>query len=173
MLGNGMATAGRSIDRVLGVAGWTWSTNRLRKEPTMIRTRYVGLPLMSLTVLLLLICGCKSHEVVPSSGPRAPTRPEDVKIYPKHPEKYERLGVVSVAVTPEVRFDENGNSNLGFDRLKAAAAQRGANGLLFPPEGVEGSDAMATVGYHGKFYQVPLKSKPRTAMAEAIYVIEE
>ena len=139
----------------------------------MIRTHYVGMLVTPLTVVMLLICGCKSHEVVPSSGTRPPTRAEDVKIYPKHPDKYERLGVVSVAVTPEVRFDERGDANLGFDRLKAAAAQRGANGLLFPPEGVAGSDATATVGYHGTFYQVPLKSNPRTAMAEAIYVIEE
>ena len=78
-----------------------------------------------------------------------------------------------VTVTPEVRFDERGDANLGFDRLKAAAAKLGANGLLLPPEGIEGTDARATVGYHGTFYQVPLRSKPRTAMAEAIYVIEE
>ena len=139
----------------------------------MIRKQYVRVLVMPLAVLSLLVSGCKSHEVVPSSGNRPPTRAEDVKIYPKHPDKYERLGVVSIPVTPEVRFDERGDANLGFDRLKAAAAQRGANGLLLPPEGVEGSDALATVGYHGTFYQVPLKSKPRTAMAEAIYVIEE
>ena len=138
----------------------------------MIRTTYFGLLAAPLTALLL-ICGCSSHQVVPSSGTRAPTRAEDVKIYAKHPDKYERLGVVTVAVTPEVRFDERGDANLGFDRLKAAAAKLGANGLLLNPDGVEGSDAMATVGYHGTFYQVPLRSKPRTAMAEAIYVLEE
>ena len=138
----------------------------------MTRTRRFRLMAVPIAALLLA-CGCSSHEVVPSSGTRPPTRAADVKIYPKHPDKYERLGVVSVAVTPEVRFDERGDANLGFDRLKEQAAKRGANGLLLPPEGVEGSDAMATVGYHGTFYQVPLKSKPRTAMAEAIYVIEE
>jgi hypothetical protein len=137
----------------------------------MIRTRRVRTS-AALVAALFIICGCSSHEVVPSTGNRAPTRPEDVKIYAKHPRKYERLGVVSVAVTPEVRFDERGDANLGFDRLKAQAAARGANGLLLPPGGVEGSDATATVGYHGTFYQVPLKAQPRTAMGEAIYVIE-
>ena len=139
----------------------------------MVRTQYLCLLAAPLIALSLLTCGCKSHEVVPSSGTRAPTRAEDVKIYAKHPDKYERLGVVSVAVTPEVRFDERGDANLGFDRLKQQAAAKGANGLLLPPDGVEGSDAMATVGYHGTFYQVPLRAQPRTAMAEAIYVIEE
>jgi hypothetical protein len=129
-------------------------------------------PLAAAVVLLLLV-GCSSHEVVPSQGPRAATRAQDVKIYQKQPRKYERLGVVSVPVTPEIRFDERGDANLGFDRLKAQAAARGANGLLLPVEGVEGSDAHATVGYHGTFYQVPLRAKPRTAMGEAIYVIEE
>ena len=138
----------------------------------MNRSRRFHTP-VALAVALLIICGCSSPEVVPSSGTRAPTRPEDVKIYAKHPRKYERLGVVSVAVTPEVRFDERGDANLGFDRLKAAAAARGANGLLLTKDGIEGSDALATVGYHGTFYQVPVKSNPRTAMGEAIYVIEE
>jgi hypothetical protein len=138
----------------------------------MIRRNSFCLLIAPVTAMLLLIGGCKSHEVVPSSGTRAPTRPEDVKIYPKYPEKYERLGVVSIPVTPEVRFDERGDANLGFDRLKAAAAARGANGLLLVLDG-GGNDALATVGYHGKFYQVPIKSKPRTAMAEAIFVLEE
>ena len=137
----------------------------------MIEIRQVGLFLAALAGFAL--AGCSSHTVVPSSGSRAPTNAADVKIYQKHPKKYERLGVVSIAVTPEVRFDERGEANLGFDRLKQEAAKRGANGLLLPPEGVEGSDALATVGYHGKFYQVPLRSKPRTAMGEAIYVLDE
>jgi len=138
----------------------------------MIRSRRFHTP-AALAIALLLVCGCSSPEVVPSSGNRPPTRPENVKIYAKQPRKYERLGVVSVPVTPEVRFDERGDANLGFDRLKAAAAARGATGLLLSKEGVEGSDALATVGYHGTFYQVPVKSNPRTAMGEAIYVIEE
>jgi hypothetical protein len=137
----------------------------------MIRMRHPGLLSLPLAALIIVL-GCKSHEVVPSSGKRAPTRAQDVKIYQKHPQKYERLGVVSVPVTPEIRFDEKGEANLGFDRLKQQAAARGANGILLVlADG--GNDAMGTVGYHGTFYQVPLRSKPRTAMAEAIFVIEE
>ena len=40
----------------------------------MIRTQDLGLLGAPLIALSLLICGCKSHEVVPSSGTRAPTR---------------------------------------------------------------------------------------------------
>ena len=60
----------------------------------MIRSRRFHTP-AALAIALLLVCGCSSPEVVPSSGNRAPTRPENVKIYAKQPRKYERLGVVS------------------------------------------------------------------------------
>jgi hypothetical protein len=142
----------------------------------MCTIRRIGFHRAHLTaaaLLLLLVCGCASHEVVPTSGPRTATRAEDVKIYQKHPKKYERLGTVSVAVTPEVQFDERGDANVGFDRLKAKAAALGANGLLLALDGVEGSNMLATVGYHGTFYQVPLRTNPRTAMAQAIYVLDD
>ena len=40
------------------------------------------------------------------------------------------LGVVSLPVGPDAKWDTRGNADRGFDRLKEMAAQRGANGLL-------------------------------------------
>jgi len=134
----------------------------------MIRMGWVGTPVLA----LLLIAGCSSHQVKASSGPRPPTRADDVKIYQKAPHQYERLGTVTVPVTPEVRWDQRGESRVGFDRLKAQAAALGANGvLLVVTDG--SSDLTATAGYHGTFYQVPMRAQPRAALAEAIYVLKE
>ena len=134
----------------------------------VIRTTSLFCPV----VALLLICGGCGSRVVESSGQRPPTTPDKVKIYEKPPQRYERLGKVTVPVTPEIRWDERGESNLGIDRLKGEAAKRGANGLLLVV--ADGSsDATATVGYHGTFYQVPMQAQPRAALAEAIYVLEQ
>jgi hypothetical protein len=122
--------------------------------------------------IFLLLGGCASHKDVPMTGPRPPTSADQVKIYQTIPATFERLGRVSVAVTPEIKWDANGEAVLGFDRLKAAAAQRGANGLLLDLD-KESSDFLVGVSYHGQSFQVPIKNNPKTAIAEAIYVIEE
>jgi hypothetical protein len=75
-------------------------------------------------------------------------------------------------VTGEVRWDARGDANAGFEQLKAQAANKGANGVLLVADPGE-SDIAVTAGYMGTFYQVPVKENPRTAVAQAIYVIEE
>jgi hypothetical protein len=71
-----------------------------------------------------------------------------------------------------VKWDERGNADLGFDRLLADAAKLGANGLLMAAD--PGPDAkLVLAGYHGVFYQLPLRGTPPTAVAQAIYVISE
>jgi hypothetical protein len=92
--------------------------------------------------------------VVPSSGPRPPTNPKDVAIYPKEPKKYEKLGVVEVPVGGDVRWDEKGESTAGFEKLKAGAAARGANGILLTSPTAD-SKQFVVAGYKGTFYQVP------------------
>jgi opacity protein-like surface antigen len=122
----------------------------------------------------LLLSACSSSEVVPSSGPRSPTTAEQVKIYQKAPKKYEKLGVVTVSRAEGATWDERGDATAGFDILKRKAAALGANGLLLTvPEG--GEEKRATAGYHGTYYQVPVKG-PRGSvegLAQAIYVLEE
>src|SRR5215210_2048468 len=83
------------------------------------------------TFVLFLAIGCAAKpEIVPSAGPRPPTQAEQVKIYQKQPLRYEKLGVVSLTVPGDAKWDEGGNFDAAFDNLKAQAAARGANGLL-------------------------------------------
>ena len=57
----------------------------------------------------------------------------------------------------------------GFEKLKAAAAAVGANGLLFQNTGGETLKVLA--GYRGTFHAVPVREgKPNYAVAQAIYV---
>ena len=122
-------------------------------------------------VFAWLLSGCATNNAVPSSGPRQPTTPDQVVIYPKQPDsKYEVLGTVTVPVGGDVRWDDRGESAAGFDLLKAHAATLGANGLLLELD--EASyDLIATVGYRGTFYAVPIKRDPKRAVATAIYVL--
>lgn len=133
-------------------------------------------PLIALAMLALAVLdlGCASSgEVVPSKGPRPPTDPAYVAIYQKEPRKYEVLGQISQVVTPDMKWDEKGDSTAGFEKLKALAAEKGANGLLLKlPEGTYAYLVLA--GYKGQYYQVPVKAgEPKTVMGEAIYVIEQ
>ncbi len=121
---------------------------------------------------LLLLAGCASHEVVPSSGPRKPTTAQQVKLFQDHPKRYEQLGTVSLAITPELQMGERADATPAFDALKAKAAALGANGLLLIVEPT-GQEYLVTAGYQGKFYQIPMRATPKTAFARAIYVLEE
>ena len=123
-----------------------------------------------LFVLIAVGSGC-SPEVVPSSGTRPPTNPKDVGIYQKEPQKYENLGLVEVPVGGDVRWDEKGESTAGFEKLKAGAAARGANGILLKHPSPDMSSVLA--GYKGTFYQVPVRmGNPKVVVVQAVYVIE-
>jgi hypothetical protein len=121
--------------------------------------------------VLIAGSGC-SPEVVPSSGPRMPTSPAAVEIYPKEPKKYEKLGVVEVPVGGDVRWDEKGEATAGFEKLKAGAAAVGANGILLNPPPAPGM-GLVVAGYKGAFYQVPYRTgNPKVVAVQAIYMIE-
>jgi len=125
-------------------------------------------------VLAALVCSAcsSSPEIVPSSGPRDATSPEQVEIYPKAPAKYEDLGPVTVTGAEGATWDHKGDATQGIEILKRKAAERGANGLLLKLK--EGEyEQLVLAGYKGEYYQVPIKGKPPTAIVEAIYVIEK
>ena len=125
-----------------------------------------------MTCVLTMLVGCASHTVVPSAGPRKPTSPQDVRVYQKHPKQYEQLGKVIVNVTPEMKWDERGDSTAGFEALKAQAAALGANGVLLTIPAAD-YEYLVTVGYQGTFYQLPMRREPRTIVAEAVFVLEQ
>src|SRR5690349_16023140 len=121
-------------------------------------------------VLFAAMAGCGPTVVPPTT--HAPTTPDQVNIYAAPPQEYQVLGMINVPISNDVRWDDKGDANLGFERLKAAAAAQGANGvLLVAPNDPLGAHVMA--GYQGKYYQVPLQTNPKAAVAEAIWVVKE
>ena len=115
-------------------------------------------------------CGCSSEPTVLPAGQHAAVAPEQVRIYQKRPKKYEQLGTVTLQITPEMTWDEKGQANAAMGALQQKAAAMGADGLLL--WGEPGTyDILATAGYRGQFYEVPIRRQPptRTAVAQAIY----
>ena len=119
-----------------------------------------------------VVAGCSSPEIVPSQGARPPTQASQVEIFQKEPKKYEELGLVEVPVGGDVKWDEHGDATPGFEKLKAAAAAKGANGLLLFDR--EHNKMLVVAGYRGTFYQVPVRrTNGDTAVAQAIWVVEK
>lgn len=122
--------------------------------------------IVTLTCLLAL-AGCGPTVLPPTQHP--PISAGAVNLYQKAPERYEVLSVMSVPVTPEMKWNEKGDSPAAFEALKTRAAAQGANGVLLTAQ--PGSfDVMAIAGYHGTWYQVPVKREPKTLVAQAIFV---
>ncbi len=120
----------------------------------------------------IMIAAC-SPKCSLASGTHPPLLAENVKICESQPSKYELLGTIEVPVTPEAKWDEKGDSTPGFKALLAkAAATTGANGLLLRADANQ-HDVMVGVGFNDKYYQVPLRLQPKTAVAEAIFVLRE
>jgi hypothetical protein len=123
--------------------------------------------------VLFLGFGCAAPQPMPASGPHAASDPSQVAIYQKQPnKKYEILGTVTVDVGGDIRWDDRGDANAGFEKLKSIAATHGANGIILQ------SDAPGAVivvaGYKGVYYNVPvLPGTPSKALAQAIYVLPE
>jgi hypothetical protein len=133
------------------------------------------IPAFSALVILVAFVGsgCASPKVVPTTK-HDPTTPGSVQIYQKPPAKdYEILGTVTLKQSDRYKWDERGNADAAFDELKRQAAAMGANGLLMDAP-KDASDARVTAGYHGEFYQIPVKlPRPVTAFATAIFVHEK
>jgi hypothetical protein len=123
-----------------------------------------------------LLAGCQTKpEIVPSKGPRVATTVDQVKIYEKAPKKYERLGLVTATRAEGGKWDEKGDANAAFDAMLKKAAALGANGLLIDAEPGQ-FQRRVTAGYHGTFYQVPVRGKPGASaegLAQAIWVHKE
>ncbi len=134
-----------------------------------MRIRFTALSI----ALVLLAGGCASEPKVLPPTPHAATPADAIKVVAERPSEYELLGTVSIEITPDLKWDERGNANKAFELLKKGAAATGANTLLLwaPPDKANG---LATAGYNGKFYQVPIQAAggKRQAVAQAIFVNE-
>jgi hypothetical protein len=124
-------------------------------------------------VVALMLAGCASNpKVLPTTGPHPPTTPDQVQLYQTPPAEYEVIDVVYSPITADVHWDGQGNADTGFDKLKADSAAVGANGvLLTAPPGT--SDLTVIAGYHGMMYKVPIRSQPKAAVCQAIWVVKQ
>ena len=125
-------------------------------------------------VTLGFVCsmaGC-APQVMPPSGTRTPTSPDQVMIYQKQPHKYEDLGMVTVPIGGEIRMDDRGDATAGFTELKKKAAALGANGLLLDEDKVT-SAATVTAASNGTFYKVPVDHNPKVAKGIAIWAYKD
>jgi hypothetical protein len=127
---------------------------------------------VTLGAFLIFLASCASHQVVPNTGPHPAIDPQQVQVLQKAPSKYEILGPVSVEITPDMRWDQSGNTNLAFSMLRRQAAGLGANGLLLDPT-TPGATYELIAGYDGNFFKVPMHKDPLTAVCMAIYVVQE
>src|SRR5688500_12775766 len=149
----------------------------MKRQNSFNRTRqYIGtLTACSLVVLSAMLVtsatGC-SPTVTEAKGPRPALKPDQVVIYQKEPNRYEVHGTVTVTREEGAKWDERGNADIAFNALKAKAAALGANGLLLSAE-PSTYDRLATAGYHGQFYQIPIRGNPPVAFAKAIYVVND
>jgi hypothetical protein len=123
-------------------------------------------------VLAVAFTGC-SFEQKPT-GPHPATTADQVKVFQKTPNKYEKLGEVTFAIPAGYKWDSHGDANLVFDGLKAEAAKRGATGIVMTDEHAPADSAEVGAGYKGEYFQIPVRRTPaRTAVAQAIYVVKE
>jgi len=126
---------------------------------------------LTLAIFLTVLLGGCGPQVVESTGPRPPTTPSAVTIYDKEPKKYEKLGIVEVPVGGIVQWNANGDGTPGYEKLLAAAAAKGANGILLKPTSPDQMVVLA--GYRGTYHPVPVRpGSPNAAVVQAIYVLE-
>ena len=126
----------------------------------------------------LFICagieGCASEPQVFPAAKHTLISADQVRILQDRPQKYEQLGTITLEITPALTWDERGDANAAFELLKQKAAATGANALVLWAQ-PDAHDILATAGYKGKFYQVPIKRQlpTRTAIGQAVYIIQE
>ena len=79
-------------------------TNSIMKS---LSARTVGRLVTAMCLIALSGCG---PTVVPTTS-HPPLSADQVKIYPKAPDKYEILGTLSVPISAQVHWDEKGNAD--------------------------------------------------------------
>ena len=139
-----------------------------------MRIRMPALSTMTLAMLAAVVGGCASEPVVLPAKAHAATTPDAVRVLRERPAEYELLGTVTFEITPELRWDANGNANKVFELFRQGAAATGANAVvIWAP--ADKANVMAVAGYQGKSYQVPIRveGEKRTAVAQAAYVVKE
>ena len=105
---------------------------------------------------LAVFGGCSSAPKDLSGQTLAPIPVDQVQLYPKKPAAYDIVGTITIEITPDLKWDENGVADKAFDATKAKAASMGANGVLYELDKSD-YDFLATASYHDQSYQVPIR----------------
>jgi len=95
--------------------------------------------LNALGLIVLLLAGCTTSDVIMTGDSRPATSPEKIKIYLRAPDKFESIGLITASsnATP-IRGK---NKNRALEELKTKAAQLGANGVLLTQDNTSRSSS--------------------------------
>ncbi len=138
-------------------------------------------PILSIALVLVAgLSGCSTSSHVIVGTPRAPISPDDVRVYASPPKEYDEIAWLQASSDGSWAVSDQGKTDVVIARLKAEAAQLGANGVLLQDIGDRRSASVRTgaatgVGFGrttiGTGVSVPISGKG--AGAVAIYVIDE
>jgi len=120
---------------------------------------------------LLLLSACGSGPNKWDATPHPLSKPQDIKIYTKTPDKYERLGTVTHLGLLDKDWDKRDPAPV-FDDLLKEAASMGANGLLLVDDTTM-ADKSVKVTYQGMPYTLETEGDTNTVIAQAIFVTKE
>jgi hypothetical protein len=98
---------------------------------------------IAVTLTFMVLAGCASSSHILVGTPRAAVTPDQVKIYSAPPQKFEEIAILDAS--SKSVFGTGGQRTIDkvIERLKAQAAQLGANGLIL--EGFSESET-ASIG---------------------------
>jgi hypothetical protein len=123
---------------------------------------------------LVMFAGCTSTPKDLTGQTLSPIPVEQVKLYPKKPDKYDIVANITLEITPDLKWDNTGQADKAFDAVRAIAASKGANGILFDIDGSK-YDFQAVASYHGESFKVPVRGTKDQAIivAQAILVTKD
>lgn len=132
--------------------------------------------------LALAAAGCASTSKVMIGQPRAPIAPEQVMVYfSPPPGRYEEIAMLDTS-SGGFTYGEQNKMNEVIGKLRVAAAEVGANGVLFKgaASGYGNSSVGVGVGtgsFHGRSHTsggigVNISPSPKYASGVAIYVFD-
>src|SRR5947199_247623 len=113
----------------------------VRASTARSETVWMNIKTVSLLAVLALT-GCASSSVLVGTQ-RAPIDPSQVRIYLDPPPNYEKVALLDAGSRNSWAITDQGKTNKVMERLKAEAAELGANGILI---GGLGDQQIGSVG---------------------------
>lgn len=148
----------------------------------MLRVVLATLAMLSAT----LLAACASGSSILVGTPRPAIDPGLVRIYTSPPRKYEEVAVIEASSRNSLAFGAQAQTDKVIERLKAAAAALGANGVLLDDLGKAGGATVGTglggasasgsgsgINVFGASIGLSTDLENRLAKGRAIYVVEE